>query len=420
VPADGVSDALARLARPGLAPIVDELARRLAEGSDPTRLTLRDLPLSSRQAIADLLGMDRLPGHDFRLAADRLRESLNLDAAETLRVLVERLRGPLPDRPAERAAGRSARADLWSWLDQEVAALDLGTGPGRLAAWVTAVRAAGVRGGIELRRRRLERAVAVLRALPGNGDSLASFANDHTGDSHALDHGSSLSTLVLDAVAVAVAQPRPIGAEAARSLWESVGVVPDPLSSTVLALGIPGGNGTALRRWLRDAASAGEPVVLTLAQLRRWPVAALPAGTQVYVVENPSLVVEASSGRWDGPPVVCSSGRPTVATITLLRALTARGAQALQHADFDPAGLSITAWLSRHAGTIPWRMGAADYAAQMGRSSAPVTEPVPPTPWDPALQGLMERERKAVYEEQVRADLLTAMRQATFVAGTQH
>lgn len=128
-------------------------------------------------------------------------------------------------------------------------------------------------------------------------------------------------------------------------MWEVAGVVPDPHSSTVLALGLPGGPDSPLARWLAEAAGARQPVVLSLANLRRWPVPPLPAGSEVFVVENPSLIAEALRAGTRSP-LVCSSGRPTVATVTLLRQLGAQGALLYQHADFDPAGLSITAWLA--------------------------------------------------------------------------
>jgi uncharacterized protein (TIGR02679 family) len=409
-PSPDIAQALARLSRPELAPIVDVLAGRLAQTSDaaPVRLTLRGLTTESRQALADLLGSDRLPATDLTLRVERLLAALGLPSSTPLRSLVEPLRGPLGDRRAQHAAAQATRDALWTWLAAQAAQVDLGTGPDRLAPWVAALRAGGVRGGAPARRARLEAALAVLRALPADGASLASFAADVTGDPHALDHGSALSALVLDAISVAVDRERPAGAEAARELWESVGVVPDPLSSTVLALGLRGAGDSGLAHWLSTTADAAEPVMLTLANLRRWPVPAMPPDTHLFVVENPSLVIEAASRHWAGPPLVCSSGRPSVATVTLLRQLTAAGARALQHADFDPAGLSITQWLARQAGTIPWRMTASDYAAAVGRQPA-LDGAVPPTPWDGALRELLLAHGRPVYEEQLRDDLLAAM-----------
>jgi uncharacterized protein (TIGR02679 family) len=162
--------------------------------------------------------------------------------------------------------------------------------------------------------------------------------------------------------------------------------------------------------WLRATRAVGEPVVFTLAQLRRWPVPALAADERVYVVETPSLVAEAARLGWDGPPIVCSSGRPTVAVVTLVRQLAGAGAQVLQHADFDATGLAITGWLAARAATTPWRMSGADYLAAASRRSGQATlATLPPTPWDPSLHAAMAQAGHPVYEEELRVELLRAM-----------
>jgi uncharacterized protein (TIGR02679 family) len=235
---------------------------------------------------------------------------------------------------------------------------------------------------------------------------LASLANDATGDPHALDYGRTIAGMVLDAVACAYERPEAQDAESARSLWELVGVVPDPHSSTVLALGLPGDGRTPLGRWLLACAEAGEPVVLSLANLRHWPVRAW-AG---YAVENPSLIAEASPG-WTGPPLVCTSGRPTIAAVTLLRQLASDGASIYQHADFDPTGLAITGWLVQRTGSIPWKMTATDYLGSLSVSAPGFGGTPPQTPWDPDLQVVMSQYGKALYEEEIRAELLRSMRE---------
>jgi uncharacterized protein (TIGR02679 family) len=398
--------AAGRLARAELAPLVDELVRRFGDGGAPASVALRGLPPDARRAVADLFGTDRVPPGGSRIPVERLLGALGLTSRAELREALEAVRGPLPDRRADRQAQRSARDSLWRWLEAESARLSLGTA-GSLAAWAQAQRAAGARGGVEVHRQRLERALAVLRALPADGVALAALAADHAGDPHALDHGRSVAAIVLDAVAAAVGADRPTDAEAARLLWEAVGVAPDPLSSTVMALGLPGGDATPLDRWLAAAAACGEVVVLSLANLRRWPVRPLAPGACAVTFENPSLIAEAA-GDWTGPPLVCSSGRPTVAVVTLLRQLGAGGATLYQHADFDTTGLAITAWLAQRAGTVPWRMTSGDYLAAVA-GSGPTTAPagsLPPTPWDPALAEAVRRHGVAVFEEAIRRSLL--------------
>lgn len=390
------------LERPALRPLVDELARRLADGQVPATVTVPD---ACRPAVADLLGLDRVPGNGRRLGVARLLQALGLSDVEALRHTVESVAGPLPQPAARRRADLERRAALWSWLAEEATGVTLG---GSLDRWVDAQRARGPRGGVDRRRRQLEQALAVLRRLPVDGLPLASLAADEAGDPHGLDRGRPLAAAVLDAVAVATGQARPASAEDARLLWESVGVAPDPLSSTVTAVGLPGDD-SPLGAWLHAARDASEPVTLTLANLRRWPRPPLPPDRPVFVVENPSLLAEAAGARWDGPPLICSSGQPTVAVLTLLRQVGGAGTPLYQHADFDPAGLAITAWLQQRAGTIPWRMTAADYRSAV-RPGAAAFSAVPPTPWDPALGQAMSERRVAVYEEDVRHAILTAAR----------
>jgi uncharacterized protein (TIGR02679 family) len=254
--------------------------------------------------------------------------------------------------------------------------------------------------------------LAVLRRLPAEGIPLAALANDATGDPHALDHGRTLSGMVLDAIACGYQWPKATDAESGRSLWELAGVVPDPHSSTVLALGVMGDTLNDLGAWLSRCAAAGEPLVLSLSNLRRWPVPPVAREGCVYVVENPSLIAQASSG-WTGPPLVCTSGRPTIAVVTLIRQLTAGGATAYQHADFDPTGLAITTWLAQRSGTVPWRMNAGDYLAALPAGAPDFAGAVPATPWDPRLSQLMAEHRQALYEEEIRTDLLNAMMDPT-------
>ena len=403
----------ARLDRAELAPLVDELARRFAAGTVPVMLTLRSLSFLERLALADLFGLDRLPSPTAKVRVSRLVGALGLDSIEALRGVVEDLSGPLPDHRAERVAHRAARDELWSWLESEALEVSLFAravgSVGAVSAWVERVRVQGPRGGVDAHRRRLERALAVLRGLPAAEVPLAAFANDLLGDPHALDRGRRVAALVLDAVALASGTPLPTDAESARHLWESVGVAPDPLSSTVLALGLSGeGVPEPLGPWLAAAAGSGEPVVLTLAQLRRWPVNPLAPDATAYVVENPSLVAEAARSGWLGrPTLVCSAGRPTVAVVPLLRQLAGGGATLHQHADFDATGLAITAWLAKRAGTVPWRMTAAHYRTSAGESTG--FGALPPTPWDPPLREAMADAGAPVYEEQLRAQLLEAM-----------
>lgn len=391
-----------RLARPGLEPLCDELARRWQASERPvTAVTLRDLDAPQRRALADLLGSDRLPAATVRLSLQRVCAALGVDV-EMLREAVIVLRGPFANRAAARRVRIQARADLWSWLDGEAERL---AAPG----WSQRLRAKGVPGiDVERYRERLRTAVDVLDRLPADDVPLAGLACDRTGDPHALDHGSWLGNTILDAVAERLGVTPPPTAEDGRRLWSSVGVLPDGFSSTVLVLGLTGTGDDPVARMLRDSAPAGEPVALTESQLRRWPVRADAA--VVYAFENPSILAQAARDTWQRPPLVCTSGWPNVASITLLRQLGEAGTRVRYHGDFDARGVEIAQMLRTRLGVEPWRMSAADYESSAARARVAIRGDVPEADWDARLAPAMRTHGLAVYEEDLRFELLAALR----------
>jgi uncharacterized protein (TIGR02679 family) len=230
------------------------------------------------------------------------------------------------------------------------------------------------------------------------------FARQAVGDPHGLDHGRALAGLVRDALAARVGVAPPQTAEETRALWAGAGVAADALSPVVLTLGLRSTGDDPIGAALGVMASAGEPIALTLAQLQRWPVVCEVPG--VLVVENPSVLAEAAHLGWGGPPLVCTSGWPTVAVVTLLRQLASSGATLRGHADFDPSGLEIVRMLVDRVGLRPFRMGRADYLAAIAGSPTSIVGRVPETPWDPLLGEEMQHRGAVVYEEDVRTTLL--------------
>ncbi|HEX9315330.1 MAG TPA: TIGR02679 family protein [Actinomycetota bacterium] len=359
-----------RAQRPELDVLWDELARRMGASDSPvTAVTLRGLGDEARRGLADLLGADRLPGSTCRVRTDAVAAALGVDVAG-LRGLVEDLRGPLANRAAVRSAERARREELWAWLFAEASELGL-------ASWAAKIRAAGVPGGdVEAHRQRLADVLGVLDALPSDGISLAALAADVLGDPHALDFGRWSGFLVLEALACLRGVPPPSTAEGARELWAAFGVQKDSLSPSVLVLGLRPSGDDPLACGLRDMAEASEPARITLSQVRRWPFVS-GAGSDVFVFENPSILAEAAARGWAGPPLVCTSGWPNVAGLTLLRQLAAAGCRLHLHADWDGPGLAIVQLLVARIGGEPWEM--------------------------PPLQARPPRVR---YEEDMRAELL--------------
>ena len=68
---------------------------------------------------------------------------------------------------------------------------------------------------------------------------LAELAAAAVGDSHALDAGAAVGTLVLRALAHLVGAPAPNDPEERRAIWASHGVLVDELSAPVLVLNLP-------------------------------------------------------------------------------------------------------------------------------------------------------------------------------------
>ncbi|MFF8594842.1 TIGR02679 family protein [Streptomyces sp. NPDC015220] len=395
------------LRRPELLPLWRTVHDRLSSGRPVARVRLGPLDDAQREALADLLGMDRLPDARPSVALARLEEAVADLCGRTVRDTVTELIGPLGDRAGERRRQQDERAELWTWL----AGHDTVRAQPALAEWVAACRAAGLVGASPERTRSLlTDALTVLGELPARAEPLPVFAaRVLNGHSHALDDGTPVSTLVLRALATLHDTAAPQSAADRRALWARAGVADDDLSATVLAAGLrPSGDGP-LARVARVCAEAGQAASLTLAQLRS-PGEFTPAVASapvVHAVENPSILALALRRFGpDCPPLVCTSGWPNSAAIELLRLLAGQGAILRYHGDFDGEGIRIAAYLMDKTPVCPWRMTAADYRAAVARTPhGPQPGRLTEAPWDAELTRAMTEHGTAVVEELV-ADLL--------------
>lgn len=394
----------------GLGWLVDRLQNRLARGQAlGGRIRLQDPTDRQREAFERLVG--RRPGAARSISADLAELTAVVRRARIapdLRTLVEALRGPV----AERAAEAAAREALWDAVYQRIRTGAAEIDPA-LARWAEELEASGLLrrlgGGPEQAERLGDAALAVLARLPARGVPLPGLAAAALGNSHALDDGTPLSTLVLRAVEVMTGLPRRNrSAFERRSLWARVGVLLDELSAPALVLGLrPGGDGF-LDRVLRAHADAGEPFRLTLRALVRHPPDWSPLRHAVIAVcENPTVVAAAADRLGaSSPPLVCTEGQPSGAVQTLLRQLTEAGASLRFHTDFDRGGIRIGNLLVDRFGALPWRMGRADYLAAPD-ASVPLDGAGPvEASWDPDLATAMAARGRAVHEEQVLERLL--------------
>lgn len=392
------------LARAELMPLWQELHRRLSTGRPVDRLRVGPLGDTERSAVADLLGLDRLPSAQPTLRLRRLDDVVNEITGGDARALVESLLGPVGDCSADRMRDRTERDRLWRWLAEHPVVIERAA----LGAWVTGVRAAGLLGGsVAATRGQLAQALAVVAELPADGLPRPTFAARVLHDPHALDDGRPLAGMVLRAVSCLVGLEVAGGAEARRRLWDAVGVADDALSSTVLAAGLRPDGAGLVSALLKRCSDAGQAAVLSLAQLRT-AESLNPGHGHVWVVENPSVLAEALRRFGAGcPPLVCVSGWPSSAALRLLRLLTAAGATVHYHGDFDGDGLRIAGFLVSGLGLLPWQLTEADYLRVLsGRTEGRPVGRVPDTPWDPALADSLRRHQIAVFEESAVEDLL--------------
>ncbi|MET7906263.1 TIGR02679 family protein [Streptomyces sp. NPDC005355] len=318
-----------------------------------------------------------------------------------------RLHGPLRDRPAERADEDARREQALKSAHSSRLARQ-----GWFAAWLERIAADGTltrlvrRGDAPL----LDAAVRVLERLSRDQVGIVPLpvlAEWAVGDTKALVPGTPLEQLVLRALAQRTGGDLPTERAGRRALWESAGAIADDLASQVLVLNIGAMGDTVVCDWLRDAADFGIPFRLTLHQLATGPV--VPAARSIFICENPA-VLRAAAGelQGSGAALVCTEGVPSAACHKLLGDAVGAGARLHWRADFDWAGLRITAGaLARH-GARPWRMTAADYTAALSMGeSTPLAGPPAASPWDPDLARAMNESGSTVMEERLLPALLS-------------
>ncbi|MFI6085043.1 TIGR02679 family protein [Streptomyces sp. NPDC051217] len=393
------------LRRPELRPVWLAFHDRLSSGRPVSRVRIGPLDDDEREALADLLGLDRLPDTRPFVPLARLEKAVTEACGRSVRELLTDIVGPLGNRAAQRQRHDDERAGLWVWLETHETVLSQPA----LADWVVHCRVTGlVDGSVGRTRELLSSALTVLAALPAAAEPLPVFAARLVrGDSHALDDGTRLSALVLRALSGIYGIDAPDSAQQRRAVWTRAGVADDALSSTVLAAGLrPLGDGM-LSRIARLCSEEGHAASFTLAQLRAPGEFEVPAGP-VHITENPSVMALALRRFGPGcPPLVCTSGWPNSAVIHLLRLLADHGAALRYHGDFDGEGVRIAAYVMDKTPAVPWRMSADDYRTALARAPhGPPLGRLTDAPWDPALTSVMAEHGAAVVEERAADSLL--------------
>jgi uncharacterized protein (TIGR02679 family) len=327
------------------------------------------------------------------LSLAEVNEALSLAGiAPSLREALEQLDGPIRDMARERAE----RELRWE-------AVFAAPGCAAVAALVSKNAGRGLvkrlaRGDPDRGRGLLDAAAMILGALPAQGVPLSRLAAERLGDSHALDDGRPVATLVVAALRGAEVEER------AREVWARSGVLVNELASPVLTLNLAAHADTPGGRLVEQALGSGEPVHLSLRTLVRQPPRWALEGRNVFVCENPAVVAMAADALGQRcAPLVCTDGMPAAAQRTLLGQLASAKATLLYHGDFDWPGVAIGNFVMRTFGAIPWRFAAKDY--DPGRGRALEGRPII-AQWDEALAPKMVRCGFALDEEAVAESLL--------------
>jgi len=249
--------------------------------------------------------------------------------------------------------------------------------------------------------------VMLAKALPAEGEVLGVLAARLFGDAHALDPKTTFGALAASLAAALGGRPNPSSAHDRREVWLACGVVVDDLSSTVIALGLPGGESSPTARALAALSNSGLPTVLTYRQLAVDDIGVCPE--VVWVCENPAVVASAADRfRGSAPALICVNGQPGAAVVRLLTRLIEGGSSLRYHGDFDAGGISIARTLARRVPWLPWRFDEKHYRAACaeGESFSSFTGTLGETPWDPGLSAAMQEFRLRVEEESVLQELL--------------
>ncbi|HVC68626.1 MAG TPA: TIGR02679 family protein [Acidimicrobiales bacterium] len=398
---------------PALAPLWDVVAERLQRNGLEVHgvVTLDGLDRPARFALAGLMGR---PIDGGRVRIDLVRLDTRLRETGIGSGLVAETaarRGPLVNRPGERAAAATRRTAVWDAVRADLASSGLDAEPW-VESWLQSIRPVVARVPASRVSPVLAAAVRCLARLPGDGPprGRTELASAVVGSSHALDDGTVLAALVLRAVALKVDTSFPETPAGRRTLWARVGVLSDEVSTTVLTLGLrPPGDGVAATA-VRVRSDAGCESHLTLRDLQRIDRFVAPRMT-VWVCENPR-VLEAAMDAGTGAAMVCTAGNPTLVVTMLLERLVAVGAAIRYRGDFDWPGVAIANRIIGAFGASPWRMSRADYDSALAAAGAGLVElpgldgrPVDAM-WDSELTAAMERAGRAVHEESLLEQLV--------------
>lgn len=241
------------------------------------------------------------------------------------------------------------------------------------------------------------------------------FAAELTGDPHALDSNTALGRLFFQGLLFVRGINKDVtSAEKQREILSEAGLEGDDISSAVIVAGLRTLPSDPRAGIFSASLSSCTPLVLPLRffdQPTSWT--SMPT---IYVMENPtvfSAILDANDNS-PPPPLVCTSGQPSVAALRLLDELAAAGGTLYYSGDFDPEGLQIGLRLhERYSSSFyPW------FFDRQAYTTAPAGTPLTLdqrqtlsnliTPWDKMLPAAILKRGTVVYQESLVEEMIAS------------
>ena len=389
-----------------LTPLIDRIERRIRHGRALTgAVVLAGLGPAQQAAIAALLGRPVGTGTATSVRLEDVdRVVRDSGTAPGLADAVTMLRGPIavvPEEAArEKAMWDAVLAPLDAFIVRRPEFARLPALLRRTGAVKTGHRTPDEAG------RLVADLMTVLDAVPTSGDTLPAFSARVLHSAHALDVGS-LRALVEVALGELTGQDE--GEEDADrgeryvARWAAAGIAFDSLASSVLVHNLPFDRELPLGAALDALTATGQPALVTLRMLL---AGARPVATEVFVCENPAVLIAAADRYSDtSAPLVCVRGQPSFAARRLLRRLADSGTVLRYHGDFDWGGIRIANGLVDRYGVLPWRFATDDLLGADLPGDDLAGQRVDAV-WDPRLADVVAARGTRLEEEQVLASLL--------------
>ncbi|MEM7602850.1 MAG: TIGR02679 domain-containing protein, partial [Verrucomicrobiota bacterium] len=300
---------------PGLRWLAERLRDRVSRGESLEEGTLtRAAPKEEeRSAVDSLLGRKSTrAGKNLTVSLANLSEMLcHAGLAEDVSEVVAACFGEV----ANERALRDEIAEEWDAIFRDGS--DSVSGDEIALEWIASLRSDGLLkrcsgGDPAVAKTFLDTAIEIWKRLPTEGVTLAELGGEIAGDTHALDRGRPLSTILLRGLKIWTGIDGNKNAESRRRIWNEVGVVIDRLSSPVLVFNLRGRPGTPLGDILALHEEMSSPAYLTYQILSREFRPELASNSKdIFVVENPSIVERAASQLGQSShPVICTEGIP--------------------------------------------------------------------------------------------------------------